>query len=114
MRQIVETLELAQTQTVLLYDEANPLALDCGATLAPVTVAYETYGTLNTEGTNAILICHALTANAHAAGYNSPEDKQSGWWDGFIGPGKAFDTDKYFVVCPNILGSCYGTTGPTS
>lgn len=103
-----------ETQTARLYDESDPLLLDCGQTLAPVTVAYETYGTLNADGTNAILICHALSANAHAAGYHSPYDKAAGWWDGLIGPGKAFDTDRYFVVCPNILGSCYGTTGPTS
>ncbi|HLX13425.1 MAG TPA: homoserine O-acetyltransferase [Bacteroidota bacterium] len=93
---------------------SNGLILDCGVTLRNLTVAYETYGALNAEGTNAILICHALTGSAHAAGYNSPEDKTPGWWDGLIGPGKAFDTEKYFVVSSNILGSCYGTTGPTS
>jgi homoserine O-acetyltransferase len=106
--------KFVETQTLQLYDEADPLLLECGQPLAPVTVAYETYGTLNDDGTNAILICHALSANAHAAGYHSPSDKAAGWWDGLIGPGKALDTDRYFVVCPNILGSCYGTTGPTS
>ncbi|HEY5616221.1 MAG TPA: homoserine O-acetyltransferase [Bacteroidota bacterium] len=114
MTQSIDTLELVETQAIQLYGEDDPLTLDCGATLAPISVVYETYGTLNGEGTNAVLICHALTANAHAAGYNFPDDKTSGWWDGLIGPGKAFDTDKYFVVSPNILGSCYGTTGPTS
>lgn len=103
-----------ETQTAQLYDETDPLRLECGQTLAPIIVAYETYGALNDQGTNAILICHALSANAHAAGYHSPSDKVAGWWDGLIGPGKAFDTERYFVVCPNILGSCYGTTGPTS
>lgn len=106
--------EYVETQTVQLYDETDPLLLECGRTLAPVLVAYETYGTLNEEGTNAVLICHALSADAHAAGFHSPSDRAAGWWDGLIGPGKAFDTDRYFVVCPNILGSCYGTTGPTS
>jgi homoserine O-acetyltransferase len=75
-------------------------------------VAYETYGTLNEQKTNAILVCHALTGNAHAAGTDARG--QVGWWDGLIGEGKAFDTNKYFVVCSNFLGSCYGTTGPTS
>ena len=102
------------TKFMTLYDEHQALSLECGAQLAPVTVAYETYGTRNAEGTNAVLICHALTANAHAAGYHSPADNAPGWWDGLIGPGRAFDTTKYFVVCPNILGSCYGTTGPAS
>jgi homoserine O-acetyltransferase len=85
----------------------EPLILESGALLQPVEVAYETYGRLNDDGTNAILVCHALTGNAHAAG-------DGGWWDGLIGPGRAFDTTKYFVVCSNFLGSCYGTTGPTS
>jgi homoserine O-acetyltransferase len=102
------------TRFLTLHDEQHPLVLECGATLSPVTVAYETYGTLNSEGTNAVLICHALTANAHAAGYHSPSDKTPGWWDGLIGPQRAFDTTEYFVICPNILGSCYGTTGPAS
>ncbi len=102
------------TQFITLFDEQKPLLLECGALLDPVTVAYETYGTLNAEGTNAILICHALTANAHAAGYHSSADKTPGWWDSLIGPQRAFDTQKYFVICPNILGSCYGTTGPSS
>ncbi len=114
MGQLLETLDLVHTETKQLYSEAEPCVLESGAILGPVTVAYETYGTLNVEGTNAILICHALSANAHAAGLSSPEDKTPGWWDGLIGPGKAFDTNKYFVVSPNILGSCYGTTGPTS
>lgn len=102
------------TQLITLFEQQAPLRLECGAPLAPVSVAYETYGTLNAEGTNAILICHALTANAHAAGYHSPADKTPGWWDGLIGPRRAFDTTKYFVICPNLLGSCYGTTGPAS
>jgi homoserine O-acetyltransferase len=106
--------KIVATRFVTLYDEHDPLRLECGKTLAPITVAYENYGRLNAERTNAVLICHALTANAHAAGYHDPDDQQPGWWDGLIGPHRAFDTKRYFVVCPNILGSCYGTTGPSS
>ncbi|MDH3251566.1 MAG: alpha/beta fold hydrolase, partial [Ignavibacteria bacterium] len=83
-----------------------------GGSLRPVDVAFETYGTLNQTGSNVILVCHALTGNAHVAGVGP--DGQVGWWDGLIGPGRAFDTTEYFVVCSNFLGSCYGTTGPTS
>ena len=85
----------------------DSLDLDCGATLAPVDVAYETYGQLNSSKTNAILITHAFSGDAHAAG-------QGGWWANMIGPGKGFDTDKYFVICSNVLGGCRGTTGPGS
>jgi len=106
--------QLVRTQCAELFNERTPLLLESGAQLAPVHVAYESYGRLNDDGTNAILICHALTANAHAAGKHSAIEKTSGWWDPLIGPGRAFDTDRYFVVCPNILGSCYGTTGPAS
>ena len=89
------------------------IALDCGKTLENITVAYETYGTLNENCDNAILVLHALTGDAHAAGYHKG-DKKPGWWDNMIGSGKAFDTDKYFVICSNILGGCMGTTGPNS
>lgn len=106
--------ELVRTQCAELFDDEHPLVLESGEQLAPVHVAYETYGRLNDDGSNVILICHALTANAHAAGKKSAIDKTAGWWDALIGPGRAFDTDRYFVVCPNILGSCYGTTGPAS
>jgi homoserine O-acetyltransferase len=108
--------QLVTTQSVELFPERAPLLLENGAALAPVTVAYETYGTLNAEGTNAILVCHALTGDAHAAGISASgrTKGKAGWWDGVIGPGKAFDTEKYFVVCSNFLGSCYGTTGPAS
>jgi len=82
--------------------------------LSPVTLAYEAYGRLNAERSNAILICHALSGGAHAAGYLAPDDAQPGWWDDCIGPGKAFDTDRYFVLCSNVLGSCYGSSGPSS
>ena len=91
----------------------DSISLDSGATLAPVEVAYETYGELNQRKSNAILILHAFSGDAHAAGI-SPETGKPGWWDNSIGPGKAFDTNKYFVFCTNVLGGCRGTTGPSS
>jgi homoserine O-acetyltransferase len=83
------------------------IELDCGATLAPIEVAYETYGRLNAAKTNAILVCHAFSGDAHAGG-------EGGWWANMIGPGKALDTDRYFVICSNVIGGCRGTTGPGS
>src|SRR5450631_4078257 len=91
----------------------DAISLDNGATLAPVEVAYETYGELNPRKSNAILILHAFSGDAHAAGI-SPESGLPGWWDNMIGPGKAYDTNKYFVICSNVLGGCRGTTGPAS
>jgi len=91
----------------------DELTLESGEKLGPLTVAYETYGTLNDQRSNAILILHALTGDAHAAGFHEGDEKP-GWWDDMIGPGKAFDTDKYFVICSNVLGGCQGTTGPSS
>ncbi len=96
------------------FAEDEPFCLESGATLSPVTLAYETYGRLNADRSNAVLICHALSGGAHAAGTLHPDDTQPGWWDDCIGPGKAFDTDRYFVICSNVLGSCYGSTGPAS
>jgi len=90
------------------------LHLDCGKTLGPIDVAYETYGELSEAGDNAILICHALSGNAHIAGYNSAEEEKPGWWEVMVGPGKGIDTNKYFVICSNFLGGCSGTTGPSS
>ncbi len=104
---------IVQTQKVRIVDEANPLELVCKKKLAPIDVAYETYGQLNEQADNAVLICHALSGNAHVAGYNSPEDKKPGWWEDMVGPAKAIDTDKYFVICSNFLGGCSGTTGPS-
>ena len=122
-----------KTQKTTLYTKDKPLRLESGKKLTHVEAAYQTYGTLNADGTNAILVCHALTGNAHAAGallsddisYNDnhtgdvknnniPPKTMYGWWDGIIGAGKAIDTSKYYVICANFLGSCYGTTGPTS
>lgn len=91
----------------------GPLLLEGGKTLAPVRIAYETYGELNEERSNAILICHALSGDAHAAGYHEGAAK-AGWWNVAIGPGKAFDTDRFFVICSNIIGGCKGSTGPSS
>jgi homoserine O-acetyltransferase len=91
----------------------DSIALESGAVLSPVEVAYETYGVLNAAKTNAILIMHAFSGDAHAAGIG-PETGKPGWWDNMIGPGKAFDTEKYFVICSNVLGGCRGTTGPSS
>jgi len=105
---------IVQTKMVRLVEPQQPLELECGKKLAPIDVAYETYGRLNEAGDNAILICHALSGNAHVAGYNSPDDRKPGWWDNMVGPGKGIDTNKYFVICPNFLGGCAGTTGPPS
>jgi homoserine O-acetyltransferase len=91
----------------------DSLSLDSGAAIAPVEVAYETYGRLNAAKSNAILVLHAFSGDAHAAGVE-PESGKLGWWDNMIGPGKGFDTDRYFVICTNVLGGCRGTTGPSS
>ncbi len=113
-------------------DLPAPLPLDCGRTLDGVRIAYETYGELAPNKDNVVLVCHALSGDAHAAGYSDDPEAPSavdgfgadergirargglGWWDGMIGPGKAFDTDRYFVICTNLLGSCRGSTGPSS
>lgn len=92
----------------------NPVELECGRELNNIEIAYETYGKLNEQGDNAILILHALTADAHAAHYHTQDDRKPGWWDTMIGDGKAFDTKRFFVICSNILGGCKGTTGPSS
>ncbi len=94
------------------FAEDEPFCLASGASISPVTIAYETYGRLNADRTNAVLICHALSGSAHAAGFLDGDPGKLGWWDDCIGPGKAFDTDRYFVICSNVLGSCYGSTGP--
>src|SRR6185503_4088523 len=122
----------AGTFETQFLDLPEALALDCGRTLHPIRIAYETYGTLSPARDNVILVCHALSGDAHAAGYAKTPPQEStrdgfgaedrdgtagrglGWWDGMIGPGKAFDTDRFFVVSTNLLGGCRGTTGPSS
>lgn len=91
----------------------EPFQFESGEVIQSVNVAYETYGNLNDEGNNAILVCHALTGDSHASSYNNPDGRE-GWWDGVIGKDKALDPEKYFIVCSNFVGSCYGTSGPPS
>ncbi|MFO8025241.1 homoserine O-acetyltransferase [Thiohalophilus sp.] len=98
------------TPQKLVYDAR--IDLDCGRSLPGFEMVYETYGQLNAQKNNAILICHALSGDHHAAGYHSMEDRKPGWWDTCIGPGKPIDTNRFFVVAPNNLGGCKGTTGP--
>jgi homoserine O-acetyltransferase len=105
---------IIKTETIRVVEQSEPLELESGKRLGPVDVAYETYGELNDAGDNAVLICHALSGNAHIAGVNSSDDKKKGWWDVMVGPGKGIDTNKYFVICSNFLGGCSGTTGPGS
>ena len=90
------------------------MPLECGRSFGPITLAFETYGELSPAKDNAILILHALSGDAHAAGFDHPHERQPGWWDIMIGPGKAFDTRKYFVICSNVIGGCKGSTGPSS
>ncbi len=100
------------TPQTMQFDE--PLELACGRTLDSYQLVYETYGTLNADHSNAILICHALSGHHHVAGFHSMEDDKPGWWESCIGPGKPIDTNRFFVVCPNNIGGCHGSTGPTS
>ena len=105
---------LVQTQFLTFAQPPGELELECGQKLGPITLAYETCGTLSPQRDNAVLVLHALSGDAHVAGYHTPGDRKPGWWDLFIGPGKAIDTTKYFVVCANIIGGCKGSTGPSS
>ncbi len=105
---------IVKPSTIRVVEESKPLKLSCGKCIAPVDVTYETLGQLNDNHDNAILICHALSGDAHVAGKHHPDDKKLGWWDAMVGPGKAIDTNKYFVICSNILSGCSGTTGPLS
>jgi homoserine O-acetyltransferase len=101
----------AHTALTWTFDE---LPLQLGGSFGPVTLAYETWGTLNSAGDNAILVTHALTGDAHAHDSARPDDPRAAWWNPLIGPGRPFDTERYFVICSNVLGGCYGSTGPSS
>ena len=104
---------VVETQHFTFAQHPEELRLESGERLGPVTLAYETYGRLNAARSNAILVLHALSGDAHAAGFHAG-DPDPGWWDNMIGPGKAFDTDKYCVICSNVIGGCKGSTGPAS
>ncbi|MGB0636467.1 MAG: homoserine O-succinyltransferase MetX [Gammaproteobacteria bacterium] len=106
-----DSIGIVTPETCVIHE---PLSLDSGETLESYEICYETYGTLNSARTNAVLICHALSGDHHAAGYNQIDDRKPGWWDNCIGPNKPLDTNKFFVVCPNNLGGCGGSTGPLS
>ena len=105
---------LVKTKFFNFAEKPNGLILSNGIKLGPITIAYQTYGELNSKKSNAILVFHALSGDSHAAGYNSPDDTKPGWWDTIIGPGKPFDTKKFFVICANVIGGCKGSTGPAS
>jgi len=107
------SLENVQTHTFTFAQPPHELVLESGQKLGPITLAYETYGKLNEARSNAVLVLHAFSGDAHAAGFYEGEAKP-GWWDAMIGPGKAMDTDKYFVICSNVIAGCKGSTGPSS
>jgi len=109
-----DSVGIVQTRFFTFAQPPDEMPLDSGAKLGPITLAYETYGQLDARRRNAVLICHALSGDAHVAGYHSPEDRKPGWWDAMVGPGKAFDTRRYFVICANCIGGCKGSTGPSS
>ena len=109
-----QTVGIIEKKIFTFAGSSDRLKLESGADIGPVTLAYETCGTLNPEKTNVILVLHALSGDSHVAGYYDPKDAKPGWWDIMVGPGKGIDTDQYFVVCSNIIGSCSGSTGPSS
>jgi len=108
------TVGLVKKQFFTFAVPPEKLKLESGSSIGPVTIAYETCGEMNKEKSNVILVLHALSGDSHMAGYYDPKDSKPGWWDIMVGPGKGIDTDQYFVVCSNIIGSCVGTTGPSS
>jgi homoserine O-acetyltransferase len=105
---------LVQKKYFTFAKPPDALKLECGASLSPVTLAYETYGKLNSAKDNAVLILHAFSGDSHVAGIYTAKDTKPGWWDFMVGPKKSIDTERYFVICINILGSCMGSTGPSS
>ena len=108
------SIRIVEKKSASLFHPPDEMTLECGAKLGPVIIAYETLGRLNSDKDNVVMVCHALSGSSHVAGYYSPTDQKPGWWDNMVGPGKGIDTDKYYVICSNILGSCYGSTGPSS
>src|ERR1035437_5637500 len=109
-----DSVGFVETKNVAIRLPPEGLVLENGESLPELQVAYESYGALAPAGDNVIYICHALTGDAHVAGYHSPQDKKSGWWDAMVGPGKGIDTNRFHVICANILGGCMGTTGPSA
>ena len=105
---------LVEKKHFTFSEPPDSMVLESNARLGPITIAYETLGTLNEDKSNVILVLHALSGDSHVAGYYSQEDQKPGWWEIMVGPGKGIDTDKYFIICPNIIGSCMGSTGPSS
>jgi homoserine O-acetyltransferase len=105
---------LVEKEYFTFSEPPDSMVLESNASLGPITIAYETLGTLNEDKSNVILVLHALSGDSHVAGYYSQEDQKPGWWEIMVGPGKGIDTDKYFIICPNIIGSCMGSTGPSS
>lgn len=108
------TVGIVEKQFFTFAKPPDELILDCGARLGPITIAYETCGTLNSAKNNVVLVLHALSGDSHVAGYYSQTDDKPGWWETMIGPEKGIDTNRYFVICMNVLGGCMGTTGPSS
>ena len=109
-----DSIGFVETKQVTLFEAPHELCLESGVRFGPIDVAYETYGTLSPEKDNAIFVCHALTGDAHVAGWHAGKERKPGWWNDFVGPGKGLDTNKYFVICANVLSGCKGTTGPSS
>jgi len=105
---------IVETKYFTFAEPPDGMVLTSGARLGPITLAYETYGELNAARSNATLVMHALSGDAHVAGRHSTDDRKPGWWDEMVGPGKGLDTDRYFVICSNIIGGCQGSTGPSS
>ena len=107
---------VVEKQFFTYAEPPNEMVLESGASLGPITIAYETWGKLSPKRDNTVLVAHAFSGDSHAAGFypDEPYDAKPGWWDSMVGPGKGLDTDKYFVICANILGGCMGTTGPSS
>ena len=98
---------------VVRFPAGNPLRLDAGIEFSPLQIAYQTYGTLNAERSNAVLVCHALTGDQHVVN-DHPVTGKPGWWETMVGPGRPIDTERYFVICPNVVGGCMGSSGPAS